>query len=104
MADRNLVPVLQEAGFEPVDTELPGGWSTDGQRTVVVYTENTPGRLSDRHHRVFVYDAPASDIGVDANLLARATDTSNELAIRRALDQADTDAARNRLIDVEEGP
>lgn len=84
-----LVGVLQEQGFEPFETDLPGGWATDGKWTVIVDTKQTtspdPAKL---HHTVLVYDyAPGAGI-LDAPAAGRATDTSTELAIRRAFDAA----------------
>lgn len=84
-----LVGVLQAQGFEPFDTDLPGGWSTDGEWTVIVDTKQTTSLdPADLHHTVLVYDyAPSAGI-LTAPVAGRATDTSTELAIRRALDDA----------------
>lgn len=84
-----LADVLQEQGFDAVETDLPGGWSTDGDWTVVVQTKpRLGGGLSDYTHTVYVYEAPAWGVGVGTPLAGRTTDSSNELAIRRALDEA----------------
>ena len=88
MTEDKLVDSLQEAGYEPVETELPGGWATDGDRTVIILTERAPGATIDLDHRVWVLDAPASEVGIDTTMLARTHDSSSELAIRRALDHA----------------
>ena len=86
-----LVPLLREQGFDPVDTDLPGGgWVTDGDWTLVIDSKHTPTRDPSKfNHVVRVYQCAPSEIGVDIPLAARAVDTSHELALRRALDNAD---------------
>lgn len=93
MSDGELVDVLQEHGYEPVETELPGGWSTDGEWTVCVKTDHMAGgRMNDYVHTAIVYNAPAEDVDVATERLAWEQDTSSELAIRRALDHARQEA------------
>lgn len=86
MPEGELVDVLQEAGFKHVDSGLPGGWATDGEWTVNIQSKRR-GSTS-FIHEVRVYDEPAGLIAIGSEPDARTVDSSHELAVRSALDQA----------------
>ena len=80
------VAVLAEEGFEAVATDLPGGWSTDGDWTVAILSRPVHGGPVDETcHRVLVYEASSRAVDVDTGVAAEATDTSLEAAARTAL-------------------
>lgn len=81
--------VLEEMDFEPVATDLPGEWSTDGEWTVAIQTHPVHGGPMDELcHRVLVYEASVREIDIDTVLAAQKTDTSIKSAIRGALARA----------------
>jgi len=86
-----LIDVLSERGFRAVDSDLPGGWATDGSVTVNVQTEGVlHGTASHNHsHTVRVFDGPASLLSIGSEELARYRDSSAHFAVRHALDLAD---------------
>jgi len=84
MTGGDLVEALKDRGFRAVDSDLPGGWATDGERSVCITTTHGPRGLE---HTVRVYDDPTSLVSVETPLLARTHDSSTALAIRRAFDQ-----------------
>jgi hypothetical protein len=71
-------------GFESIETELPGGWWTDGDRSICVLTRWRP-HADRRHYRVLVFDVPAAEVSLSAPRLATATHTSQAVAVREAL-------------------
>lgn len=80
------VVVLEMQGFEPVTTDLPGAWATDGDWTVAVLTRPIHGGpVAERCHRVLVYEGSSRNVDVDSSVAAEATDTSIESATRTAL-------------------
>lgn len=88
------VATLAATGFEAVATDLPGEWSTDGEWTLAVQTRPVHGGPVDqRCHRVLVYEGPAGEIDLRADLAAEATDTSMAAATRSALRRAGHPAA-----------
>ncbi|GGO03758.1 hypothetical protein [Haloarcula pellucida] len=87
MTDGELVDVLEERGFRPVeDAGLPGGWATDGEYTVVVQSRSTG--LGDADHEVRVYDCEAGLISIETSPVGRAFGSGHDMAIIEALDRA----------------
>lgn len=81
--------VLGAKGFDVIETDLPGAWSTDGEWTVAVLTRPIHGGpIGDRCHRVLVYANPPRRIGTEAELAGEATAVSTETAVRKALSAA----------------
>jgi len=78
---------LPNRGFEPVETLFPGGWWTDGERTVCLLTRWQPAS-SRSHYRCLVFDAPAEAVDLTTERVATSQHTLQWCAARQALDAA----------------
>lgn len=89
MSDEHPLP---SRGFQPVETLFPGGWWTDGKRTVCILTRWQPAS-SRSHYRCLVFDESAEDVDLTTDRLATSQHSLQWCAAQQALDEADLASA-----------
>lgn len=88
MTDEPLSEPLEERGFRPVETALPGDWATNVQMSIQITSKRDVDRR--RTYVARIYDAPADSLEVErVQLLAESQSADHVEATRLALEGAE---------------